>query len=358
LAINEFPLAPKEYTWISAAERGKNYALMFRLSGMKLELCCREKCRPGPCRLAWLVLGLALISTPGCSVRRFAINKLGDALAQSGTTFASDDDPDFVKGAVPFSLKLIESLLSETPRHTGLLLAAASGFTQYSYAFVQADADELEEKDLNGATALRGRARKLYLRARNYGLRGLEVKHPGWEKALRANPKSAVLAATKSDVPFLYWTAAAWGSLISLSKDNPDLIADQPVVEALIDRALALDPDFNEGALHSFLITYESSRQGVTGDASVRSRQHFDRAMVLSQGRQAGPLVALAEAVSIKTQNVEEFKALLNRALAVKVEAQPESRLVNLVMQRRARWLLQHLDDLFLTGEPAAEKPK
>jgi len=102
-----------------------------------------------------------------------AVNKVGDALAGSGSTFASDDDPELVKAAVPFSLKLMESLLAESPRHKGLLFATASGFTQYSYAFVQQDADEMEDKDVTGAAHLRARARRLYLRARNYGLRGL-----------------------------------------------------------------------------------------------------------------------------------------------------------------------------------------
>jgi hypothetical protein len=64
----------------------------------------------------------------GCSVKRMAVNKVGDALAGGGTTFASDDDPELVKAAVPFSLKLMESLLNESPRHEGLLLAASSGF--------------------------------------------------------------------------------------------------------------------------------------------------------------------------------------------------------------------------------------
>ena len=39
---------------------------------------------------------------------------------------------------------------------------------------------------------------------------------------------------------------------------------------------------------------------------------------------------------------------LLERALAVDVNAKPEYRLVNLVMQRRARWLLSRIDDLIL----------
>src|SRR5690242_19712396 len=131
-----------------------------------------------------LLAGLTLcFAGNGCSIRRYALNKAADALAQSGTTFASDDDPELIKAAAPFSLKLMESLLAENPRHPGLLDAAASGFTQYAYAFVQQDADEAEPGDLAAAEALRARARRLYLRAQRYGLRGLEVKHPGFGKA-------------------------------------------------------------------------------------------------------------------------------------------------------------------------------
>ena len=46
---------------------------------------------------------IGLLAT-GCSIRRMAVNKVGDALAGGGTTFASDDDPELVKAAVPFSL--------------------------------------------------------------------------------------------------------------------------------------------------------------------------------------------------------------------------------------------------------------
>ena len=173
------------------------------------------------------------------------------------------------------------------------MLAAASGFTQYSYAFVQQDADETEDKDLAAAEQMRGRARRLYLRARNYGLRGLEVRHKGFDKALRADPKQAVRVATVKDVPLLYWTAVSWAAAISLSKDNPDLIADMPMVEAMMDRALALDEAFDYGAIHSYLITYEMSRPGGAGDPAARSRQHFERALALTRGQQAGPMVAL-----------------------------------------------------------------
>jgi len=286
-------------------------------------------------------------------MKRFAVNKLGDALAGGGTTFASDDDPELVKAAVPFSLKLMESLLNESPNHRGLLQATASGFTQYGYAFVQQEADEIEAADLARAEELRTRAKRLYLRARNYGLRGLEVVHKGFTNQLAANPRAAVVMLQKRDVAQAYWAAAAWGAAISLGKDDPALVAEIPQMEALIDRALGLDEGFGDGAIHSFLISYEPSRQGVTGDASERSRKHFERAVELTKGKQAGPFVAYAEAVCVEKQDLKQFDELLNRALAINADEHPETRLVNLIMQRRAKWLLSKREDLFLTPAPA-----
>ena len=305
-----------------------------------------------------LLLGLVAGNT-GCSIKRLAINQLGDALSNGGGSFATDDDPDLIRAAAPFSLKLMELLLVESPQHRELLQALASGFTQYAYAFAALPADELEEKDLAAANAGHARAKRLYLRARNYGLRGLAVKHPDFEKLLRASPAAAVRVTTKADVHLLYWTAVSWAAGISLSKDNPDAIADLPLAAALMDRALALDSGFDHGAIHSFLITFELARPGAGPDAVAKARQHFARAVELSGGNQAGPYVSLAESVALQQQNAVEFKALLDQALAVKVDARPEWRLVNTLMQRRAAWLLGRIDDLILPAlPPETPKPK
>jgi predicted anti-sigma-YlaC factor YlaD len=292
-------------------------------------------------------------SLSGCSVRKFAVNKLGDSLASSGTTFASDNDPEFVGQALPFSLKLIEGLLAESPKHRGLLFAAASGFTQYSYVYVQQASEEIESADVEKSAELRTRTRNLYLRARDYGLRGLEAKHLGFTAALHENPKSAVRAARAADVPLLYWTAVSWGAAISLSKDHPGLVAEQPQVESLIDRAYELNAGYENGVIEQFLISYESARQGAKGDFAQRCKEHFDRAVQLSAGQLASPFVSYAETVSIQKQNRAEFDSLLKKALEVNADARPEWRLSNLIMQRRARWLLSREDELFL--EPVAE---
>jgi len=304
-----------------------------------------------PLLLRALTLGLVILITilfNGCSIKKIAINHLGDALAQGGTTFASDNDPEMIRAAVPFSLKLMESILAESPEHAGLLLALSSGFTQYAFAFVVQEADEIEENDLARAMEARVRALRLYLRARDYGLRALDVRHPGFGEQLNREPEKAVQCLGKKDVPYAYWTAVSWAGAISMAKDNADLIADLPKVEALIDKALILYEAFDYGAIHSFLITYEMNRASGIGDPEERARKHFTRVVELSDGQQAGPLVALAESVSLPKQDKVEFKHMLEQALTINPDIRPDWRLANFVMQRKARWLLNRTDRLFV----------
>ncbi|MGH6628885.1 MAG: TRAP transporter TatT component family protein, partial [Burkholderiales bacterium] len=253
-----------------------------------------------------------------------------------------------IKAAAPFSLKLMESLLAESPRHRGLLLAAASGFTQYAYAFVQQDAEEIEATDVAASLVMRNRARRLYLRARDYAMRGLEVAHPGFAVALHADAPAAVARLGKDDAPLAYWAAASWVAAIAIIKNDAALISELPLVDALAGRALAVDEAWDHGAIQAFFVSYELARSGGT---AAGARAHFARARELTGGAQAGPFVALAEGVAVAEQNRTEFESLLHTALAVDAGAHPQWRLANLMMQRRARWLLAHADDFVMPAK-------
>jgi predicted anti-sigma-YlaC factor YlaD len=296
---------------------------------------------------------MLLIFATGCSIKHVAVNQAGNALASGGTTFTSDDDPDLVAAAVPFGLKMYESLLAESPKHTGLLLAAAQGFTEYSYAFVDSRVDETKEESLARANALRDRARKLYLRAYRYGMRGLEARHAGFGAALDNDAETALQRVNKRDVPLLYWTAASRGLAISLSKNSPEMIAELPLVETMVRRVEQLDEGFENGAVPEVLITFEAARTDIKADEQQRlMRMHFDRAIELSKGKRAGTYVSFAENACLPAQNAAEFKSMLQRALAVDPDADPDHRLATLVAQRRAAWLLDHVDELFLASAP------
>jgi tetratricopeptide (TPR) repeat protein len=293
-----------------------------------------------------LTFAACVATASGCSLKTMAINTVADTLSDAGTVFSGDSDPDLIRDAVPFALKLNESLLESTPRHVGLLVATCSGFTQYGYGFLEADADVLGQERHEEAKALRERALNLYLRARAYCFRAIDVRFAGMSEQLLADPGVALARAQKQDVPMLYWTAAAWGAAIALGIDKPELVIDLPSVRAVAERALALDEAWGKGAVHELMISLDSLPETL-GGSPARAREHFDRAVALQQGLSASPYVTLALGVSVPAQNRAEFQRLLEQALAVDPDKDPANRLATLIAQRRAKAFLEQIDSRF-----------
>jgi predicted anti-sigma-YlaC factor YlaD len=298
-----------------------------------------------------LALALALAAALASGCKTIVVSYAADAASASGTTYASDDDPELVRDAAPFGLKTMEGLLEKSPRHEGLLTSLAGGFTQYAYAFVAAEADQA---DLDGrvaqARAERDRARKLLLRARGYGLRGLDVRHAGVSGKLR--PGSPELAKTlaamgREDVPLLFWTASAWTLAIANGKTDMALVAELPVPIAMMERALALDEAWNEGAIHEFFVAYDATRTAAEGGGPERARAHLERALALSMKKKLGPRVSWAEGVLVQRQDRAEFIRVLEEVVRADPGEVPRYRLANVLAQRRAKALLAHVDDLF-----------
>jgi predicted anti-sigma-YlaC factor YlaD len=280
-----------------------------------------------------------------CSAKRVAVDIIGDALAGGGGgTYASDDDPELVREAMPFGLKTYEGLLEVSPEHRGLLLAVAQGFTAYAYILKQ-DADRLEATDLDRARAIRRRASELFLRGRDYALRGLDVAHPGFSVATRQDREGILDSTVKADLPFLYWGGVAWAAALGAAKDDLELVAELPIAAAMVARVLVLDETFDRGAAHEFFVSYEGGRPG---GSDAKARQHYLRALELSGGTRASLFVSFAEAVTISAQDRAEFDALLMDALAVDIDRVPQYRLANVLSKRRARWLGSRASELFL----------
>ena len=292
---------------------------------------------------------LMVVCLAGCSVKNFAIKEIASSLAEgSGSAFAQEADIEFAGQAIPFSLKLVESLLSAQPDNPDLLMAASSGFTQYAKGWVEQPANFIEDEDFFAAQIQYERAVAFYLRAYHYGLKGLESRYPGFAEEFARDPILAADRLQVADAELAYWTAAGLGSAISLSRTNPELLAQLPAVEALGERALVLDPDWNLGAIHELLITLKAAG---TGDPDAIRRDvlmHYDEAVRIAGGASASVHVSLAEAISVQDQNRVQFAELMNQALAVDPDLYPDNRLAILIAQRRAEWPLARVDDLFL----------
>ncbi len=55
--------------------------------------------------LVLMVMTYLAFLNGACSVRKYAVNTLADALSKSGKTFSSDNDPQLIRGRVTFQPK-------------------------------------------------------------------------------------------------------------------------------------------------------------------------------------------------------------------------------------------------------------
>jgi predicted anti-sigma-YlaC factor YlaD len=313
------------------------------------------RCRPLLGAVVGTLWALVLFSQSGCSIRTYALRATADALSGTSGGLGTDDDPSLVRDAAPFGLKTMESLAASLPDHRPIRLALASGFAQYSYAFVNQEADRAEDKDIAQARALWLRARRLYLRARNYALAGLEIAHPGSRAALLGGDRAAWQASlakmTVADVPYLYWCAAAWGLAVSTAKDDANLIGDLPAVDMVMQRAQALQPDYDDGAIFEFYVSFDAARSKQQGGGPERAREDLERAQKLGKGYKLGSIVSYAEGVLIGEQKKAEFVQRLRKVVETDVYSEEpawkQQRLANIIAQQRAQWLLSRLSDLF-----------
>lgn len=285
---------------------------------------------------ALLTLPLAL---GACSPRLLLVRGMADSLAAQGQT--TEDDLVLAREASAFYLKLSESLSSEVPDHLPLAQALASGFTQYAYAFVAFEAERTEARDSRAAQVLRERAARLYARANRHAMAALERSQPGFRQALQSTNAQDWPRLKPEQIGLAYWAAASWGGLISLSKDQPDTVADLPLAMRLASLAYAAEPGYGQGALAGLMASFEAARPG---GSSAQALRYFDQAIALGAGQSAAPLLAKAEGVALPAADRAAFDALLQQALAV---AAAHPNLSNAVMRERALWLQASADDLF-----------
>jgi tetratricopeptide (TPR) repeat protein len=283
-----------------------------------------------------------------------AINAVSDALSGSGSadTFTGDPDPELVGDALPFAIKMYETLLSKNPKHQGLLLTTGSLFVMYANAFIQGPAEMLDPVDYyQERLESLDRAKKFYLRGKEILYSALEYKFPGISAATvqEGTLEPLLKKCKKDDVPLLYWTAA--GGFAAYSIDVFDFALGYSIPEwgAMMAKAYELDPDFNEGAIDEFYILYYASLPENMGGDKGRAEIHFKRALEKSGGQSAGAYVSYAKAVCADAQNpdYDAFMENLEKAAAIDPDQNKSNRLVNILSQRKAKHMLDTAYEYF-----------
>jgi len=299
---------------------------------------------PNPVRrtfcVALFLLLLALCLS--CTVNTL----VADALTGQGggAVFTGDSDPELVGDALPFAIKMYEALLDSTPKHQGLRLMTGSLFIMYANAFVQGPADMLPVEDWQTRENAHKRAKQLYLRGQEILYGALDLKYKDFGKTGADEKAFAALLAKckKEDAGLLYWTVAGGLAAYSLDLLDFDLSAKIPAWSMMIKRAYELDPGFGVAALDEFLLLFYASLPEVMGGDKERAKEHFKKALEKTDGKSTSAYISYAQSICVPAQDYDGYKDNLEKALAVDPDADVSTRLVNIINQRKARWLLDN----------------
>ena len=301
---------------------------------------------------------LFFLLIPACSIQKIAMTKVADMLTAPGgsSVYTSDNDPELVGDALPFTIKLYESLMVSMPDHSGLRLRTGSLYIMYANAFIQTPATMLSDDEYKKQEFMYKRAMNLYLRGRDILLEELENKHPGFRESLdKREYGEAISTTTKEDLDFLYWAAAGWLGAYAINPLDMDLGLTIPGASALMERVLKLDENYGRGAIHEFYVLYYGSLPEYMGGDVRKAREHFEKAVAASEGKSTSAYLSLASTVCIKEQNLAEFRILLEKVLEIDIDADPQNRLLNILNQRKAAWYLEHVDDFFIETSAPTE---
>lgn len=284
----------------------------------------------GP-RSAAFLLVLSASSSFGCSY--FLGSATGRLTDDLSAAILAHDDPATVRDGAPAYLLAIDGLVEGSPGSEGLLLAGARLYGAYAGAFV----DEPE------------RANRLALRARGYAERALcERDRPLCEVLPGSYDDFAKrLAETRAEhLPALYGLASTWAIWVQLNASDWNAIADLPKLQAMMERIVELDDTYEAGAAHLYLGVFHTLRPAGLGGRPELGREHFERAIEISGGRNLMAKVLFASHYA----RLVFDRSLHDRLLAEVVEADPHAgafTLGNALAQQRAALLLAEGDDFF-----------
>ena len=239
-----------------------------------------------------------------------------------------------IREGMPAYLMLVDGMVEAVPNNARLLITAAQAYSSFAAAFV-------EETDKDYAAAL-------YAKAKKYALQSLEVrglKNPV-SKPFEQFEKD-VTALGKEDVPYMFWTATCWGGWIRLNLNSMAAVAELPRVELLMKRVLVLDEQFYYGGPHLFMGIWFASRPKIAGGDLTKAQYHFEKALEFSRGEFLMTRVYYADQYARKTLDKDLFVATLEKVLDIPVDKMPELTLLNTVAHKKAKELLEHVNEYF-----------
>jgi hypothetical protein len=245
----------------------------------------------------------------------------------------NQDDPELVREGAPAYMLLIEGMINENPENISLLIGGAKLFGAYSTVFA----------------ADKTRARLMANKALNFSERAICLKEKAFCNASSMSYKQIkplIAKLNKRDLEVLYIFATSWAGVIQLNTDSWKYIGQLAQVQLLLEKVVALDDSYERGQPHIYLGVLHSQIPPAQGGNPERGREHFERAIELSNGRDLMAKVMYAENYARLMYDQELHDRLLDEVLKADPH-EPGLTLTNVIAQQQARELQASAKEYF-----------
>lgn len=223
-------------------------------------------------------------------------------------------------------------MISQSPDNVALLSAGAQLFALYGSRFAPPE-----------------RAETLTAKARRYGERAICLAHEPacqWQGAEHGRFVAELAEVGDKDLGALYAYAVSWLSHLDATSEDWTAVAELPWVEAVLAQALELDESYENGAVHGYLGILNSLRPPALGGKPDVAREHFERAIDLSGGRDLSIKVEYARRYARLVFDQELHDRLLTEVLDAPANA-PLFTLFNVLAKQEAEALLASSKEYF-----------
>jgi hypothetical protein len=283
---------------------------------------------------SWVVAIVAIFAV-GC-VKTTLLNGQIKGTREGSVAIDTLSDFEVARGIAYAGLGQFEGMHELAPDNEDALFLLTKGWTATSFAFIEDDYELAVDADDDArAEYHRARARAAYDRALHYGIALLEMRAVGFDKAKNnlASMKRYPTQFYKSDALNLLWVGQAWLAKSNVAKDDPAVVAELHVGEALIERSIELDENAAYGAGRAALGAYHARTAMAELDMSLK---HFMRAIELTHGNALLPKFTLARTYYCMKGDKASYEKTLHEVIDAS-DVLPEQRLQNAIAKRRAR---------------------
>ena len=302
----------------------------------------------------WILLVTMWLTVLACSPKPLIVRQIADLVNQGVVAYERDDDWELVEEAFPANIKLLETLLANAPDDRQLLTLLSRMYASYSFGFVETRFDETNylvdpsDRRAKEMALLQDRVNRYYEKGVGYALMALEESAPGatvaFQKVGTIMPYLDSLG--RREVAPLFWYGFNLGAWVNRNLDSVTAVSRAHVARKVMERVIELDPAYNHGGAHLFLMVYFGSRPPMMGGSQEKALTHYQEVKTIAGDNYLLPDLFYGRFCLYQQQEREGFVELMQRIAGHPASANGVS-LYNAIARRRAAAYLAAVDTLF-----------